>query len=309
MLLEESCIDVRGLPVWDRPGRVFERFDGLPLGASLTFVTEYEPRGLAGRIEQLRPGQARVQALRAGDAEWRVTLTRVERERSTPSVASVLRRCPVFAGLDEATRTQLAAMSRVSTLRKAQVLAEEGDDFPYVGVVWEGVLAVSVTRVGRMRTFYEAFPFEIVGDVELFDRGSSFGQIVSLSKMTRVVLLPREAVRQLCIANPEVLFGVATVNAQRTRSLAEALAAQATQPIVHRIASVLLPYSTPDRGLAPALAPLPSMTQTQLASAAGTVKEVAARAIAELETQGALLRERGHIRYLDRTRLLELAHR
>jgi hypothetical protein len=57
--------------------------------------------------------------------------------------------------------------------------------------------------------------------------------------------------------------------------------------------------------LAPAIAPLPNMTQSQIAASAGTVKEVAARAIAELERQGLLKRERGHIRYLNRQGLTD----
>jgi len=48
------------------------------------------------------------------------------------------------------------------------------------------------------------------------------------------------------------------------------------------------------------------MTQSQIAAAAGTVKEVAARAIAELDERGLLRRERGHIRFLDRQGLVEL---
>lgn len=309
MLLEELVIDVRGLPVWERPGRVFERFDLLPLGGRIAFVTEYEPRGLAGRIEQQRPGQARVEALRVADTEWRVTLTRLDQERHTPNPTSVLRRCGIFADLDDVSRARLVAMATERTLRKGETLVHEGDDFPFLGIVWEGVLAISTTNAGRTRTFYEVFPYETFGDVELFDHGLSMGRIAALAKVTRVLLLPREAARQLGVLHPEVLFGIATVCAQRTRSLAEALAAQGTQPIVHRLAAVLLPYSMPDRGLAPAMPPLPSLTQTQLAAAAGTVKEVAARAIAELELQGALRRERGHIRYLDRSRLLEYARR
>jgi CRP-like cAMP-binding protein len=309
MVLEELVIDVRGLPVWERPGRVFERFDQLALGGRMTFVTEYEPRGLAGRIEQQRPGQARVEALRIADTEWRVTLTRLDHERHTPTPASVLRRCGIFADLDDIARARLVATATERTLRKGEMLVDEGDDFPFLGIVWEGVLAVSATNAGRVRTFYEIFPFETFGDVELFDHGLSMGRIVALAKVTRALLLPREAVRLLGVSHPELLFGIATVCAQRTRVLAESLAAQGTQPIVHRLAAVLLPYSMPDRGLAPAMSPLPSLTQTQLASAAGTVKEVAARAIAELEAQGALRRERGHIRYLDRTRLLEYARR
>lgn len=309
MQVDDGHLDVRGLPVWERPGHVFERFDQLLLGGSVTFVTEFEPRGLAGRFEQQRPGQARIESIRVADAEWRITLTRLEMERGALSITSVLRRCSVFAGLDDAARSRLASGARERTILRGQPLVEEGDEFPYLGIVWEGVLAVSTTNFGRTRTFYEIFPFEIFGDVELFDHGLALGRMVGLSKSVRCVLLPREAVRQSSMNRPEIVFNIATVCAQRTRTLAEALSAQGAQPIVQRVASVLLPYSTPDRGLAPATAPLPSMTQSQLASAAGTVKEVAARAIAELEMHGALRRERGHIRYLDRTRLLEFARR
>ncbi len=61
----------------------------------------------------------------------------------------------------------------------------------------------------------------------------------------------------------------------------------------------------PERGLVPAAPSLSTITQSQIAAAGGTVKEVAARAIAELESRKALRREHGHIRYLDREVLLE----
>lgn len=309
MLAAEHDLDLRGLPVWERPGNVFDRFDRLALGESMALLTENEPRGLAARIEQLRPSQARVEAMRTGDGEWRVTLTRLEMERAAASIASVLRRCGIFADLDDAARARLLPLARERIVHKSHALVEEGEAFPYLGIVWEGVLAVASSAGGRPRTFYQVFPFEIFGEVELFDGGLAIGRVVALSKTARCVLLPVEAVRQLGVQRPEVLLGLATACAQRTRGLAETLAAHGTQPIVHRLATVLLPYSMPERGLSPAMAPLPSMTQSQLASAAGTVKEVAARAIAELESHGALRRERGHIRYLDRTRLLEYARR
>jgi DNA-binding GntR family transcriptional regulator len=46
------------------------------------------------------------------------------------------------------------------------------------------------------------------------------------------------------------------------------------------------------------------MTQIELAAAAGTVKEVVNRALAELEDSGAILRDGGHIVKLDRDKLV-----
>jgi hypothetical protein len=108
------------------------------------------------------------------------------------------------------------------------------------------------------------------------------------------------------MTEPDFLLAIGAATAQRNRTLASELAAQVSQPIISRVASALLPYAVPERELNPALPPLPTMTQAQIAAAAGTVKEVAARAIAELERVQALRRERGHIRYLDRAKLLAM---
>jgi DNA-binding GntR family transcriptional regulator len=49
------------------------------------------------------------------------------------------------------------------------------------------------------------------------------------------------------------------------------------------------------------------MTQAQLAATAGTAKEVAARALAELEAAGAIKRAKGRIALADRQRLQSIS--
>ena len=59
--------------------------------------------------------------------------------------------------------------------------------------------------------------------------------------------------------------------------------------------------------MAKAREPLPQLTQAQIGAAAGTVKDVAARTIGLFEKQGALKRDRGHVQWLHRNRLTDLA--
>jgi CRP-like cAMP-binding protein len=118
--------------------------------------------------------------------------------------------------------------------------------------------------------------------------------------------VPYDLLRSIVAQEPDFLMALAAETAQRNRTLASGLASQVSQPIIARVAAALLPYAAPEREFHPALPPLPTMTQAQIAAAAGTVKEVAARAIAELERVQALRRERGHIRYLDRSKLLAM---
>ncbi|MDE2481945.1 MAG: helix-turn-helix domain-containing protein [bacterium] len=298
---------MRGVPVFERPSRVFEVLDRLPDGEPLTFVTDLEPRGLMSRIELSRKHEIVLDGRRIGEREWHVTLRRIEPEVDAPSPVGVLRRSAAFAELDDATRARIAASASMHTVRRGQALVTENSEWPFVGVVFEGVVAMS-SGVGssRNRIFYEIFPYEVFGEAEFFDHSLSVGRVVAISKVARVLRIPRDALSAVASDAPQTLVALGRIAAQRVRGLMHALSAQATLPIVARIASVLLPYAMPEDGLSQAVSPLPTMTQAQIAAAAGTVKEVAARAIAELENHAVLKRERGHIRYLDRQKLVDL---
>jgi CRP-like cAMP-binding protein len=158
----------------------------------------------------------------------------------------------------------------------------------------------------RPRIFLEAFPYEVFGEVAFFDGAPANARISVLSKAARYLRMPRRALVEGGRMDPTLLLSLGRVCAQRSRDVMQALATQGTMPIIARIAQALVPFAPPEQGLAPAIAPLPNMTQSQIAAAAGTVKEVAARAIAELELRGLLKRERGHIRFLDRQKLVDL---
>jgi CRP-like cAMP-binding protein len=283
--MDVARLDLRTLPVWERPGKIAEAFDRLAVGGSFTVITDNEPRGLSFRIEQIRPHEVLFDPRRTGEREWVVRLTRVAVENDAPS--------PVGVSLH--------------TIRRGQAVMTENTEWPYLGIVFEGVLALTTGNAnGRPRIFLEMFPYDLIGELELFDEAPASGRVIALSKVARYLRLPRRVVLDVAQANPQLLIGIGRINAQRRRDHMQALATQATMPIIARIAHVLVPYAMPERGLSPARAPLPNLTQAQIAAAAGTVKEVAARAIAELEQRELLKRERGHIRYLDRQGLLDM---
>ena len=304
--MNDKLIDLRGTPVWERGAETFGAFDELPAGETLTLVTDADPRALVGRVEQLRPKQAIWQYRRMGLGEWHCTLTRVGEAIAETSIQGLLRRSFVFSVLDDETRATLAQAATERTARRGEIIVEENTEYPVVGVLWDGVIALTAGRSSRERFLYEIFPYESFAEGLFFDGGATSGQLVALSKLVRYVTIPRDLVRDIGMQHPELLLSMGNSCAQRVRMLADGLTAQASQPILARVASALVPYAIPERGLNPAMAPLGNMTQAQLAAAAGTVKEVAARAIAELESRSALRRERGHIRYLDRTVLLDI---
>jgi uncharacterized protein (DUF2249 family) len=307
-VVQPTEIDLRGLPAWERPDLIRTALDSLPSGASLTLITENEPRALSSRVTQDRPDRFVVETRRVASRVWHLRLTRRPGEAiDRSSAAQHLSRCSAFAGLDVGVRAELVAAAVWQTGRRGQTLVAENADWPFIGVVTEGIVArANGGGRERERILYEIFPYELFGVAEYFDRGYKMSRIAVFSKTAHVLKLPWDVVSRVAARYPELTNALGIVLAQRVRLLADALSVQGSLPILGRIARVLLPYAMPERGLVPAAASLSTITQSQIAAAGGTVKEVAARAIAELESRKALRREHGHIRYLDREVLLEL---
>ncbi|MDQ2866136.1 MAG: helix-turn-helix domain-containing protein [Candidatus Eremiobacteraeota bacterium] len=305
--MDKLRVDVRGLPTWERTAVVVAAFHDLPDDAGLTIVTENEPRGLAVSLASALDSQVTFEQRRVGTAEWHIVLGRAKATNGVASIESVLKRSVTFRDLPDAPLATLARTSTVQTAQRAATIVHDNTEWPFLGLLFEGVAALaSGDAASRDRIFYEIVPYELFGESEFFDNGRFMGRVIILTKSARYVRIAREAVAEVARTHSNVLFALGEVCAQRGRFLADALTAQSTQPILARIASALLPFATPEQGLSAAIAPLPSLTQAQIAASAGTVKEVAARAIAELENRGLLKRERGHIKYLDRQRLLDL---
>lgn len=232
---------------------------------------------------------------------------------SVEHVAEVLRKT-VFSTCTPEQFASVCARLMVRSESRRRIIVEQDQPLDYLGVVLDGVMGVTVLASnaddGRPRYMRvtEAFPGSLFGETALLDSSLAVGRVSVLTKQARFALIPRSVVLDLCEKNPAFLMALARESALRTRELTRRLAAQASQPIISRIASVLLPYCDPNQdGLAPANSYLSEITQTDIASTAGTVKEVAARTIAQLEREGALQRERGRIRYLCRAKLSEFA--
>ena len=307
-MVQPAEIDLRGLPTWERPDLVRDALDRLPSGGSLTLITDTEPRALSSRVTQDRPDRFVVETRRLARRMWQLRLTHRPGEASDRnSFARHLGRCSAFAVLEPSVREELAAAAIRQSGRRGQTLVAENIDWPYIGMVTEGIVArANGGGRERERILYEIFPYELFGVAEYFDHGFKMARIAVFSKTATILKIPWEAIARVAGRNPELTSAFGVVMAQRVRLLADALAVQGSLPILGRIARVLVPYAMPERGLVPAAASLSTITQSQIAAAGGTVKEVAARAIAELESRKALRREHGHIRYLDREVLLEL---
>lgn len=229
------------------------------------------------------------------------------------ALASAVVRNPIFATCSAAQLLKLCASASVHHARRGTRVATKGSPFPYLGFVLDGVIAVTAKADPDIRSgvrtlrLYEAYPGSTFSEIAFLDGYDALGEITVVSKRARYALFPSKSVMEVADADAHLLQRLAIHAAARCRELKRRLVDQATRPVASRVASVLLPFASNTSGLAPVDPQLIEFAQRDIAAAAGCVKEAAARAIAQLEDAGALRREHGRIRYLDRALLLHCA--
>jgi CRP/FNR family cyclic AMP-dependent transcriptional regulator len=304
-----AVLDLRGTPTWERHSVVFSAFSDLRDHETLHLIYDFEPRPLRRRFEDTFSQRFLWSQRRVGSERWEVSLRKLPPLRDLGSTADFISRCPIFATSCEATRRALAGVAQPRAIRRKTILAEQESYWPFLGIVRRGkIFAIVATSGGRDQILFEAMETEVFGNMVVFDGGETIARFATLADAADVLLFPRSAVLQAAEADSRFAIALAAAAMQQMRAVVELLDAHVSKKTIARVAGALLPYAPTEQGLA-AVHPahVPSLRLTQIAAATGSVKEVVARAVAELESVGALRRSRGHIAYIDRAKLASFA--
>jgi CRP/FNR family transcriptional regulator len=222
------------------------------------------------------------------------------------SDAKLLTRVRCFRSLPAPELRHLASRCVPQLLRPGQLLFEEGAPCRGLFIIADGAIEVrQVSLRGREQVFHGEGPGATLGEAPLFDRGPYIASAVAIAP-TRVLFLPRPDVLDLCRRRPTVALAILEGMAQRVRRFAGIVSDLAFRPIPERLARYI--------GDAVASRPVTAgteldlkLTQAQLAARLGTVRELVARALSQLEESGVIRRRRGRIVIRDPTRLAALA--
>jgi CRP/FNR family transcriptional regulator len=220
--------------------------------------------------------------------------------------AALLARVPYFRALPAVELRRLAARCSTRALRRGELLFEEGQPCRGLFIVAEGAVEVRQTSLrGREQVFHSEGPGATLGEAPLFDRGGYIASAVALEP-TRVLFLPRADLLDLCRRRPQVALAMLEAMARRVRRFAGIVSDLAFRPIPERLARYL--EAAAEHGpLTPGTTLDLALTQTQLAARLGTVRELVARAFAQLEADGVLERTRRRVVIRDPARLAALA--
>jgi CRP-like cAMP-binding protein len=212
---------------------------------------------------------------------------------------------PSFTSLPGAELRRLAGRCTERSLGAGDTLFAEGQPCRGLLVIADGRVEIRQTSFrGREQVFHTEGPGAALGEGPLFGGGGYIASAVTLAP-TRVLFLPRAVVFELCQRHPAVALAMLKSLARRVRHFADLVSDLSFRPVVERLARHL------DASLAgPAKAGARielTLTQAQLAARLGTVRELVARAFAQLEESGIIARERSRVTLRDPARLAALA--
>jgi CRP-like cAMP-binding protein len=217
----------------------------------------------------------------------------------------VLRRVSYFASVPAAELDRLATKCTARSFAPGELLFQEGEPCRALFVIAEGLVELSQISVrGREQVFHTEGAGATLAEAPLFDGGGFIASAVALEP-TRALLVDRADVVALCRRHPAVALAMLTAMARRVRHFADLVSDLAFRPVTERLARYLASAGegAPASGARIDL----GLTQSQLAARLGTVRELVARAFAELERNGVIARHRSRVTIRNPGRLMAMA--
>ncbi len=298
-------LESRSLPAANRNAVILDAFDKLPLGGILELPDEGDPRALRNEFLQQRAGRFSWDARNLGSGRWTIRIERIDEQAD---VATFLSHCTPFKNARAETVRELAAGASERHYRQNEAVFDEGELWPYLAFVRSGkVVLTLLSPDGKTHSLGERVAQDLLNETGIFDGGGATTRAEALTDCG-LVLLPQEAVMRAIHNDVELAIGFLTEASQARRRSVDTIADLAFAHVLQRVAKFLLSYSPTTTGMARGLTGVENLSQAQIAAAAGTVRDMAARALLRLKNAGAVELDRGRVRALDRVKLEGYAH-
>ena len=192
----------------------------------------------------------------------------------------LLRGTELFAELDDDALKHVAEASVSRTLRRGDVLFQEGAESDHLYIVEDGRIAIASRSIdGRESVFALMERGDLFGEMPLLDGIGRSAEARALEP-SQVIEVPYDPVRAAFEAKPELLWGVVALLAGRLRSMDSALADSVFLDVTGRTAKRLLELAGGQDEFQ-----LP-VTQEELAGMVGASRERVNKAIASFVRLG-----------------------
>ena len=196
-------------------------------------------------------------------------------------LVGILRATDLLGGAPTAELEALAAGSRIRAFRRGQVVFTTGEPGETVMVVISGRVKMVVRSAdGGELTLTVIGPGGMFGEMGIADGGPRSADAEALEQ-TRLLLIPREMLLDLCGRVPGVAQALLRSVAANLRRLTEAASDLVFLDLPRRVAKVLLSQPHGEDGVIS-----PSMSQEELAHQAGGSRQSVNAALRGFERRG-----------------------
>jgi CRP/FNR family transcriptional regulator, cyclic AMP receptor protein len=219
---------------------------------------------------------------------------------------AVIRKAPIFLGLDSSAADALRASMNLVKLRKGQSLFKEGDDGDHLFVVSSGKVKLGTKSVdGRENLLMILGPGDMFGELSLFDSGPRTATATAVTD-SKLLALGQDKVIPWVKEHPEVSLQLLARLASRLRRTNEVVGDLVFSDVPGRVAKALI-----DLGVkfgdkrTEGLFVNHDLTQEELAQLVGASRETVNKALADFAQRGWLRLEARSVMILDYERLLK----
>jgi CRP/FNR family transcriptional regulator, cyclic AMP receptor protein len=219
---------------------------------------------------------------------------------------AVIRKAPLFSGLDSSAADSLRTSMNLVKLRKGQSLFKEGDDGDHLYVVSSGKVKLGTKSVdGRENLLMILGPGDMFGELSLFDSGPRTATATAVTD-SKLLALGQDKVIPWVREHPEVSLQLLARLASRLRRTNEVVGDLVFSDVPGRVAKALI-----DLGVkfgdkrTEGLFVNHDLTQEELAQLVGASRETVNKALADFAQRGWLRLEARSVMILDYERLLK----
>lgn len=185
-----------------------------------------------------------------------------------------------FDDLPENVLKDIVAKTQLREFERGDILFWEGDPCAGLHIIESGsVKLFRVSPQGRQYIISILTEGTTCNEVPAFDGGTNPVNVEAL-ETSRVWFVESNVLRELVKSNPEFALKVLSKFGQNLRNLVAKVSEMAFYQVTHRLARLITEMEVDESR--------PHWTQEQLAARLGTVREVVARSLKELEKSGAI---------------------
>jgi CRP-like cAMP-binding protein len=208
---------------------------------------------------------------------------------------NTLRQNPYFDDLPEELLNLIAGHMQLRGFERGEMLFWEGDPCAGLHIIEEGsVKLFRISPQGRQYIVRVLQEGDTCNEVLAFDGGTNPVNVAALEK-SKVWVIDDTALRTLVKAHPDFALKVLSNFGKNMRGLVRMVSEMAFYQVTNRLARLISELPSEESH--------PHWTQEQLAARLGTVREVVARSLKELERSGAICIEDRRIHIADQDAL------